>query len=123
MRPALAALAVLALAVPADAYVAENRLVVEPTGPSSFTVPYRGLAGASDFWCAAGDYVIASLGLPPTTRIWRTSAPPRRSGQGISFALTPEGAAETGLAILGGNSLTAAHAEALCHPPGPLRLL
>ena len=81
-------------------YIAQNKLLVVPINATDFTVPFRGLSGDSDFWCAAGDYVIRSLGLPPATPIYRTSPPPRPGGAGIDFSLSPEGAQDPGLAIL-----------------------
>lgn len=110
--------AALAFAAPADAFLAKNGLVVEPSG-SQFDVPYRGQSGARAFWCAAADYAVHALGAKPATRIWRMSEPPRRSGEGITFSLSSEGAAQsTGLAIFGGRgaSLTVAHADLLCEP-------
>ena len=79
---------VAAFALPAQAFMATNDLIVEPASDGSFHVPYRGLNGASDFWCAAGDYVIRSLHMSPDTRIFRLSSPPRRAGQGITFSLS-----------------------------------
>jgi hypothetical protein len=120
MRFALIALLTgTTLAAPATAFQADNGLLVQPSAADAFDVPYRGLSGADDFWCAAGDYVIRGLHLSPSTRIWRQSPPPRRSGQGIRFSLSPEGAAQsTGLAQLTpGGSLTAAHAQSLCDLP------
>ncbi len=117
MKAVLVAVAALAFAAPAHAFLAANDLVVRPAGGSDFTVPYRGKSGASDFWCAAGDYVIRDLHLPPNTHIWRTSEPPRRSGEGIDFSLSPDRAASnSGLALFGGDgrSLTAAHAQSFC---------
>ncbi|MCR8725436.1 hypothetical protein [Frigidibacter sp. ROC022] len=106
----------LAAALPAAAFTAENGLVVSSNG-GVISVPFRGKSGATDFWCAAGDYVIRGLHMAPTTRVWRLSEPPRGSGEGIDFALSPDGAASsTGLAKLGGDpaSLTAAHAQSFC---------
>lgn len=119
MRIPALALAIASLAAaPASAFVATNGLLVHATASGGFEVPYRGLSGVSDFWCAAGDYVIRDLGLAPTTRIFRTSAPPRRSGEGITFSLSPEGATKTGLAIWGGgNGVSASHARLLCADP------
>lgn len=118
MRFVLTASVLIALAAPAQAFIAKNSLVVSPSGDGSFTVPYRGLSGASDFWCAAGDYVVRGLNMPSDTRIYRLSSPPRRAGQGITFSLSPEGAKRTGLALLGGGrSVSAAHARQLCKPP------
>ena len=106
--------ALLMLPTTASAWIANNGLVVEPS-PGGFTVPYRGLSGAREFWCAAGDYVVEKLGLPPDTVIYRTSSPPRRSGQGISFSLSPEGAKRPGIFLLsGGPGVTAGHARHLC---------
>ena len=114
-RSALTACAFLALALPAQAFIAKNELIVEPRPDGTFEVPYRGLSGASDFWCAAGDYVVRDLGLPAGTRIYRVSSPPRRGGQGVTFSLTPEGATKTGLVLFGGGrSVSASHARALC---------
>lgn len=118
MRLTLPALfAAVALATPSHAFLARNGLVVEPSR-DGFEIPFRGQSGASDFWCAAGDYVVRKLGLSPGTRIFRTSATPRRSGQGMTFSLSSEGATGTGLAMLGNRrSVSAAHARQLCEVP------
>lgn len=108
----------LLMASPASAFIAENDLIVRSTGGTSFEVPYRGLSGASAFWCAAGDYVIRELNRPGTTKIYRTSSPPRRSGQGITFSLSSEGAKRTGLFVLGNpRGISASFARSLCTPP------
>ena len=115
LRSAAAAFLFLATAVPSHAFMAKNDLVVVALGNDTFEVPYRGLSGVSDFWCAAGDYVVRELNLPPATRIYRTSSPPRRAGQGVSFSLSEIGAKKTGLVLhSGGRGLTAAHARHLC---------
>lgn len=119
-RTILAALAgLVAIPASADTYLASNDLVVEARGGDEFHIPYRGKSGASDFWCAAGDYVIQHLHRPRTTRIWRVSPPPRHSGEGITFSLSPERAAgSTGLATFGAQdgSLSAEQARQLCEP-------
>ena len=105
----------LLAATPASAFVADNDLIVHATGEGRFEVPYRGLSGTSDFWCAAGDYVISELGQSVTTKIYRTSSPPRRGGTGISFSLSPEGAKRTGLFIFGDpRGVSASFARTLC---------
>ena len=113
------AAAILAMTtLPANAFLATNKLLVRDTEGGTFEVPYRGLSGPSDFWCAAGDYVIRELNLPPDTRIYRTSSPPRRSGQGMTFSLSSEGAKATGLAFFSrGRGVTASHARQLCEVP------
>jgi len=116
---------VLSAAAPASAYIATNGLLVQPEGNGTFNVPFRGLSGNTDFWCAAGDYVNNFLGMSGGTRIFRLSEPPRRSGEGIRFSLNPEGAAtKTGLSIFSSDgppgSVSAAMALALCPPRYPL---
>lgn len=119
MRSVLVAATALGLAlsaVPAAAYLASNDLVVEPQG-DAFFIPYRGKSGAPAFWCAAGEYAQKKLHLSPTTTLYRTSEPPRRSGQGIGFSLDPrQSATSTGLVVLGakGGGLSIAHARSLC---------
>ena len=99
----------------ANAFLAENDLIVKATGTETFEVPYRGLSGPSDFWCAAGDYVIRDLKRPVDTLIYRTSSPPRRAGTGMSFSLRADGAKKTGLVLLSrGRGVTASHARQLC---------
>ena len=114
----LAVAVAVTTATQANAFLAENTLIVRATGNGAFEVPYRGLNGPGDFWCAAGDYVIRELELPPNTRIYRTSSPPRRAGQGITFSLSAEGAKKTGLVRLNRDrSVTASHARSLCEVP------
>ncbi|MEM9425552.1 MAG: hypothetical protein AAGA06_02520 [Pseudomonadota bacterium] len=99
MRKLLLILSLISAPTMAPAWLAPNGLVVEPRS-DGFHIPYRGLSGARDFWCAAGEYVLRELRLPRDTVIYRTSSPPRRSGQGISFSLSPEGAKKPGLILL-----------------------
>lgn len=99
--PALALALALALAGPATAFTAQNGLIVRDEGAGDFVVPWRGRSGAADFWCAAGDYGVRALHLPPSTRIYRASEPPRRAGDGVRFTLDPARAASsTGLAFV-----------------------
>lgn len=111
-------LALVLTAVPAAAFRAQNDMIVEPRGATGFHVDYRGgRAGAPDFWCAAGDYVVRDLGRSPGTPIYRTTSAPRRAGHGLDFSLSPEGAKRTGLVTLFGSntSVTAGAARALCN--------
>ncbi len=116
--PALAALALTGMlaAAPAHAFRAQNDLIVDGTA-QAFHVRTSPGQGASQSWCAAGDFVIRGLGMDPLTRIWRTSEPPRRQGEGVSFSLSPEGAAsKTGLFVIGaeGASINASFAQQHC---------
>lgn len=115
MKTLVTALTLLTLPATANAWIAQNGLIVEKS-PGGFTVPYRGLSGARDFWCAAGDYVLRELNLTPDTLIFRTSSPPRRSGQGISFSLSPEGARKPGLLLWSGQrGVSASLAREFCN--------
>jgi hypothetical protein len=107
---------VLALAAPAQAFMAENDVRVAAMEGGQFLVgPVPGM-GAAASWCAAGDYAIRQLNLTPTDRIWRVSVPPRQQGEGVVFALSGEGASpKSGLVrIPDDGSLTVAGAQALC---------
>jgi hypothetical protein len=113
----------LATAVPAQAqqgrFLASNglRVVGEPDG--AIRVIFRSRYGDADYWCAAGEFAGIAQRQPNTTRLFRLSEPPRRSGQGISFSTDPTGAASrTGLSTFGrnaqSNSLSVGQARGLC---------
>ena len=93
MRTAIIALLALSVAAPASAFnvangfTASNGLRVYQTGPNQFTVPYQNAPRATDYLCAAGDYVILGLRLRNATRIYRESPAPRKPGKGITFTL------------------------------------
>lgn len=106
---------VTALSLPGP-FTAANGLAVYPS-EAGFAVPYRGLSGPTDFWCAASDFAIRALGQSGDTLIYRTSALPRPSGEGMAFSLNPQASVgKTGLALLGGNGdgVTAGLAQAFC---------
>ena len=103
------------VASPTAAWQSQNNFQVRQLDQNRFEVRSRGGLSNSDAWCAAGDFVIRGLGLPRSTTIWRISEPPRPSGQGIVFSLSPEGAASTtGLVGSGGNSASANHGQNIC---------
>jgi hypothetical protein len=102
-------------ASPALAFQAQNNFTVRQIDSQRFEVRSRGGLGNSDAWCAAGDFVIRGLRMPRTTQVWRISEPPRKSGQGIVFSLSSQGAASTtGLVGSGGSSVSASHGQSLC---------
>ena len=110
-----AALTAALMPITAAADLTLRGSVVHPTGPGSFEVPWRGRSGPRDFWCIAGEYARYDLGLSGNTRLYRTSALPRRAGEGVSFSTSPQGAQPTGLALIGGgNSISVAHALLQC---------
>lgn len=120
----LALLAALAAAAPAAAYTTSEGYRVEDRGAGRFEVLASAGQSATESWCAAGEHAARHLGLGPTERLWRVSAPPRRSGEGVIFSTSPEGAsAKTGLALLGGDTdgVSVGFAEALCDGLGPFK--
>lgn len=102
--------------VAAPRFVAMNNLVVSPSGGPEFHVAFGGLTGATDFWCAAGDYVIRGLGMPSSTQVYRISAPPRHAGEGVDFSLSDARAADSGISRFGAASkgMSAAVAQHYC---------
>ena len=109
-------LALFLLTTPAQAYLAQNSLRVQGDA-AAFEVQFSPGMGAANAWCAAGDYAIRYLGLPPSARIWRISEPPRAAGQGVSFATTGvDAASRSGLIRLNEQdaSLSAGAAQAQC---------
>ena len=103
-------------ASPALAFQSQNNFTVRQIDSQRFEVKSRGGLGASDAWCAAGDFVISGLRLPRGTTVWRISEPPRPRGQSIVFSLSSDGAAST-TGLVGSSrdsSLSASHGEAMC---------
>ena len=98
MRLILSVLSAILMSQQASAFVASNGLVVEAEGQNVFTVPYRGLSGDTDFWCAAGDYGLAR-GIRGNTRIYLAEAEgPSVSTQGrkaVQFTFDPQAAGVT----------------------------
>ena len=118
---AAAAAVLLAIAAPA---MAAGRLPVERVNETTFEVLNRGGSFEQDFWCAAGDYAARKLGARSSTRIYRMSEPPRRSGQGVRFSLDPAGkASRTGLNVVGNDdgSLSVASAKNQCEVARQMR--
>jgi hypothetical protein len=125
LRIALSALtlgAALCTGLPAQAYIASNGLRVQSVSPTDFVVAFGGRPAASSFWCAAGDFVVRRLGLPPGTRVFRLSPPPRRGGEGIRFSLSPEGAQDRGVQVWGSKDkgMSASLAQTYCANEEPL---
>ena len=109
-------LALTLLAAPALAFTTTQGARVEARGDGFEVLAQPGLSASMAF-CAAGTYAVQALNLSPQARIWRTSPTPRRAGQGVTFTLSPAGAApKTGLFQFGSDdgSLSVAHATALC---------
>lgn len=116
LTAALFALSGLAAEAGGAGFSAVNGLAVQPAGAQDFHVAFGGLTGNDDFWCAAGDYVTRGLGLPPSTRIYRTSAPPRHAGEGVDFSLSDAQATDSGFSRFGATDkgMSAAAAQNYC---------
>ena len=116
LTTALLALTGLAAEAGGAGFPAVNGLTVYPSGKQEFRVAFGGLVGNDDFWCAAGDYVTRGLGLPYATRIYRTSPPPRRAGEGVDFSLSDAQAADSGFTRFGATDkgMSAAAAQNYC---------
>lgn len=80
-------LAVALFACPASAFWAKNGMEVSAVDARTFRVEFMSVESERQYLCAAGDYVIRALGMSARTRIFRTSPPPRKQGQGITFTL------------------------------------
>ncbi len=107
------------LAAPALAFTTTQGARVEARGQGSFEVLAQPGLSAPQAFCAAGLYAVEVLNLDPQARLWRASPTPRRAGQGVTFTLSPEGAApKSGLFSFGGEdggAVTVAHARGLCY--------
>ena len=105
-----------AAAMPAAARLSPNGQMVRGDG-SEFTVTYKPGLRLSDYWCAAGDFVISGLHALPNTPIWRISAERPQPGGGMTFSLSPaQSVGKTGLVVLGRDdgALSAGMAEQMC---------
>lgn len=127
-RPSLlAALAAasLGLASPAAAWLAQNGYVVQNRGNGTFEVRPKGGLSDANAWCAAGDFATRQLGAG-NAMVYRISPPPRPRGQGITFSMSPAGAASsTGLMTIGGaggGAKSASSAQNLCNSLRPDRM-
>ena len=112
----LASVGILA-AGPAQAFYAMNGFRIEAIGADQMQVYPRGGLTYMDGWCAAGDFAIALLNLPPATKIWLISEPPRHARQTLVFSFSAEGAATiNGLNVIGEAPvyLTAGAARSYC---------
>ncbi len=108
---------------------ARNRMiaVANPTRAGVFEVFQRATAGASDYWCTAGEYVRYSVGKTNTTRIYvvrglgPSDARPGRTSVMFSYVpyddvLPPEGS-QQGYSVSvdkKGYNLSAGHGTAFC---------
>ncbi|MCE8009365.1 hypothetical protein [Aestuariivita sp.] len=126
MSAALGLAIVIALPSSAWAFRAKNHLEVNPITQTRFEVIQRAGAGASDFWCAAGDYARRVLGVAANQPVYlvagRDTAQTRTNRIAVTFSLdAPPEAANFATKPLTlnldaiGDSLRAAFAEQYCY--------
>ena len=114
-----AALMLSSVTAGAQAYRADNRLVVTPVGGGSFSVPLGSRFGARGTWCAAADYAARVLGAAGTTRIY-VQQPLARPGKTVVFGTDPGGASPqqvlgvTSALRTAGSNLSVDHAIQFC---------
>ncbi|MDN5787962.1 hypothetical protein [Pseudorhodobacter sp.] len=99
----IATILLFLLSLPANAFSARNGMTVLGRDGTDFTVAFDSVPRETDYLCAAGDFLIAALGLPSKTRFYRASPPPRKQGQGISFTTDPARKVKMGLFTSFGN--------------------
>lgn len=113
----------IAAAGPASAWTAINGSEVIPTSGDRFEVINRASSRAQDYWCAAGEYVVAALRRPVGQRIYiHTGVGPSQTVAGrraVQFSLSvPPGGPAPQTYSLGvstvGDSLPAAMARQYC---------
>jgi len=121
--PVLAAL-ILALPGAALAWRAHNGHEVRDLGGGVYEVVGRVGSGPMQYWCAAGDYAIAVLGVAAAQRIyiWRPLGPStiRPGRKAVHFALSPPKGADTSVGYAlsvrrAGDNLNAAMARQYCY--------
>lgn len=106
------------------AYVAVNWLDVAPLSRTVFEVVGQAGSGPREYWCGAGDYAIAQLGVSATTPVylWAAYGPsqsqPGRKAVQFALSVPPGGAAPPSYSLSirnVGDSLTAAAARQYCY--------
>ena len=123
MRLSMICLALAAMPVAANAFIAENRHHVNPLPGGAFEVIGEPGSGGAAYWCAAGDYATRVLGAGGTQRIYisrgrgRPETSNRRSA--VQFSMTPPAGADTSRSLTlqvdrAGDNLGVAFARRYC---------
>lgn len=84
-----------ATAVSADErYSTRNgmRIFIDSSNPARFDVLQKAGRAGPDYWCAAGEFVIVGMGMPPVTRIFLVQAlgRGRLDRNSIGYSVNPE---------------------------------
>ncbi len=126
MNRFLPAIASLYLAAPAQAFIAENQVEVQPAGAGAFAVIDTKGIGPMEAWCAAASYAQTVLGAAAADRIYLMDGRDKGSRQPMVFTMTPSPdlkAAGKGKQTLSvsvtrdGYNLTVSHAIQFCTNP------
>ncbi len=117
----LACIAAIAAApVSAQAFRADNRVIVTPQSDGLFSVPSSGRFGARGAWCAAADYALDVLNSPDKTRLYVRVPKATNSGP-VVFGTTPGSTTPTAVSgttaalSVAGSNLSVGHAYQFCH--------
>jgi hypothetical protein len=77
-----------------DKYTTSNsmRIVGDASDPGRFDILQRAGNGASDYWCAAGEYIVLGRGLSPQTRIFLVQplSKGRLGRNSIGYSINPD---------------------------------
>lgn len=120
LTSAAVALSIMAMPGFADAFEAENKVVVTGLTKTTFSVPSAGRFGARGAWCAAADYAVDVLGASGVSRIY-VREPLVAPSDPVVFGLTPGAAtpvsvSSTSAALrTAGSNLSIDHALQFCH--------
>lgn len=118
------AAAIAALPGLAIAWQSINRNEVVQVTSTEFEVIGRVATGAADYWCSAGDFVIAGLGRSSSSRvyIWKAIGPSTvaANAKAVTFSLNepPSGPAPQSYSLsvkAVGDSMSAAAAQQYCY--------
>jgi len=108
----------LGVALPVQAFQAENRVTVNPVS-NGFSVTGDAGYGARDIWCAAADYARSEAGASDGQRLYVAQG--RAAGdRAVVFTLNPEGLTPSSVLVLGqsvktaGANLAVGHAYSFC---------
>ncbi len=88
-------------------FISEYSLQVlpSPTNPADFEVLQKSPNGATDYWCAAGEYAMKRLGVSPASRVYlrKPSGPAefREGRRSIGFTIAPSPSVQQAAAAQG----------------------
>lgn len=106
------------------------RILIDSSNPARFDVLQKAGRGGPDYWCAAGQFVIAGMGMPNGTRIYMVQAlgRGRLDRNSIGYSVNPDisvGGGKTNRVTMSmknvGQNWSAEHARTQCPDKGENR--